>query len=212
MAVDATTFEHWLRLFPDRQQGAWVRSEPITSRTPFIFSSLTAPLPAAAYFGGWQWFEGVRTLAGYHLHALLPRMFEIWLDRDRWDEETDLPIPARDLLDRAERAGTFPDDLPLMRELIAESEGLLDLAAIEMLDGLKRVASRFNDRWASTATWDLRIEVYADPMEAGEALHERGGEEGAQARRDWLDVCSRVDQDPAARETVTTRFLESDEF
>ncbi len=200
----ALTFGYWQARFPEKQNGEWCRPRSVAGDSVFVFASTTAPLPCASHYGWWQWFETVEEAFGYVRHVLMPEMFELWLVRQDWDKDTDTLTEATGLLNRADKAGVFPDDIPVMRVLIAELDQAIQSDEATMRESLRGVAKRFSERWGRTRTWDLSFDLYCGPEEAGAELYDRG------CVGEWFDEeeCE-TDEDRAARERERTEWFET---
>lgn len=217
--------EDWLvfSFWKEKNEGVSQLSSPfqdmaITGKTVFLWSEITAPLPSGAAGGEWGWFPEPKALAGYLRFHMLPVYFETWLVREDWDTKGEDFISAEELFSRAVDSNRcwYTKDIPLMRSLIEQLDDLLrrgDDSAV--MSGLERVAEAFNGKFEHTATWQFKIEVYADPVSVGKEIYRRTTEDEEDEdevfaesfemnKAEWLDVCSRTTVDTAAQE----RFLQ----
>lgn len=196
--------------------------EPITDKTIFLWSEMTAPLPSGGSAGAWDYFPEPKALAAYLRFRMFPVFFEIWLVREEWDPNSNEFISADELFSRAmgSKKCRYAEDIPSMKSLIQQLDKLLPLdddAAI--LSGIQQVIKAFNAVWENTGTWQFSIGVFSDPVSVGEEIYRRRTEgeddeveffeeEFGMNKVEWLEICALVTSDKKAQEHFLEVFRE----
>ena len=160
--VDWTQYTAWKRFFT--KSGGFTypfRKVTIGSKSLFLYSETTAPLPSGVTSGMWFAYPGVQELIAHLRFALLPNVFGIWLRRDEWSKDEN-PVDLPTLFAEAREFGSrYEADIPAMERVAA----LLDKAASAKkpkvaLELLEKAIRAFNRRWRSTPTWAFRHQLF----------------------------------------------------
>jgi hypothetical protein len=175
----------------------------IGASTPFVFWSITTPLPHSGHYGRWEWFVDPERARGFLRHVLLPSLAGEWLLRGRWEnDDPSVFLSVEEVVRRASQDADWePDDLALFQSLARS----LDRASTVV--GLRRVAARFNARFARTPTFDLQLHVFKGPADALTWLAARrdDGEE------DWEEARAALAKLPRGQAALLEVF-ENDEM
>ena len=219
MKKDWSVFSFWNERYKEVPELAGpFQDEPISDKTIFLWSQMTASLPSGGSAGAWDYFPEPKALVAYLRFRMLPAYFEIWLVREEWDPKSDEFISADELFSRAMSSNKcrYAEDVPLMTSLIQQLDNLLrqDEDA-SILSGLQQVIEAFNNKWEDTGTWQFSIGMFADPVSVGQEIYRRrteGEDDGPELfeeefavnKAEWLEICAHAASGPEAQE----RFIQ----
>lgn len=211
------SFSYWKQIYTDNDGGleSPFNPEPLTDKSVYFWSQMSAPLPSGSTSGAWGCFPEANLLTGFIRYIVFPAFFEIWLVREDWDKDPERFVNADELFALAEKSGkcSYIQDLPLMKALIAELDQLIDKPDKQIRNGLQRVANKFNGRWGDTSTWCFEIHVFNTPEEVGieimnrlseDVYDEEIEEELGISKKDWMIICNSATSDSNAN----GRFVE----
>lgn len=132
----------------------------------YLFTSTTSPLPAASFFGYWQWFADPAELVDYLRCAGVPDMLDIWFERRGFNDPSPR-IDPRLALEEASAKGFRTEDIPICERVLDVLDQADHAAPSEALAGATQACDLFTDRFGRTGTWDLKLAVFPDAVAAG---------------------------------------------
>jgi hypothetical protein len=157
--ADYAKFSTWKRFLSGRedQTESPFDGKPLGQKPVFLYSEVTAPLPAATMGGGWTGYADVWQLAAHLRFGLLPLDFSIWLCRNEWDSADQEPKAAEAIFEGAEAAkNRYVADIPRMRKVIAELDAAIHMSSDpDAWRQIEKACRFFNSRWKSTPTWNF---------------------------------------------------------
>jgi hypothetical protein len=222
---DWISFEEWQRIQGKKVQsiGSPFNNEIITVRSVYLWNEMTAPLPSGSTTGEWGFFPCPQALSGFLRYVLLPAFFGVWLVREEWDAQPEKFIKAEELFEFAERSKKcrYLEDIPLMKELIADLDCLVNKDDREVCQGIVAVSKKFNNRWENASTWCFKIQVFETPVSVGAEIFDRfaegleaedAEEEFGISKSDWLEICRNAIQNTAAQDRFMDKVNESGWF
>lgn len=217
-----SSFEEWKQIYEEIQcgLGSPFNDTPLTEDSIFLWNQMSAPMPSGATNGDWGIFPEPKALAGYLRYIALPIFFGIWLVREEWDNDSEKFLFAEELFDIAEQSGKcrYTEDIPTMRALIAELDGLMAVDNEAVKRGIIGVANQFNKRWEKTPTWSFKLEVYEDPVSVGNEIFNRVvedmdeeyvAEEFGMTKETWMDICQNALVDTSAYNQFAEKLRDS---
>jgi len=200
------SFDYWQALYDGKSRSleGCFSSNTLTDSSIFIWFEISPPKRSDALNGKWDQYPEPKALAGFLRYVGLSAFFDIWLVREEWDNAPRRFRHPDYLLTMAENSDAcrFKEKIPNMQEIYAELDELFDLPDDEVRKGLKQIASDFNEHWSHTNSWHFRIQILNSPMDVGEEIFSRQKKAETPfcfSKRDWLDLCGNVLDDPESQ-------------
>ena len=137
----------------------------VVPNSVYLLTSTTSPLPAASFFGYWQWFDSPAELVDYLRCAGVPDMLDIWFER-HGPNDASPRIDPRQVLIEASAKGLLTEDIPVCERVLDVLDQAAQAAPSEAMAGATHACAIFSERFGRTGTWDLQLVVFPDATAA----------------------------------------------